>query len=401
MKLVFSILLFLPLFAGAGLSSYSPRDLLIPSAISSPQTFAPRDQITPSELSEDLDTLTAAFRNGYGGWKKNGPQMEERIFPFLRTQSTKSFSTDQFCILVGSTLDNVMDNHIGVRAYRAGPPCGKTSFKLGSVGKNIKPKGGTPWGYFERTINSISIPIIAITEMSLSENSGWSGFLEKTAKIKQEAKALIVDLRGNHGGDDSKPHELARILYGIEDQAVMLYPPANVVQRQSPEAMGLFSNSFLFSILSFRFRKLPPPPDLENIQNLYLNKFEEALAGRLPSEEKLEIPPFEFDKTKIFKGPIRLLVDSECASSCESVIMFFKNHPNAKIVGENSAGFVHFGNVGMVWLKNSNIFVAVPTSGHEYKDGTFVEKTGFPPDIRVPSGQDALEIALKEIEKRN
>ena len=74
-------------------------------------------------------------------------------------------------------------------------------------------------------------------------------------------------------------------------------------------------------------------------------------------------------------------MDQRCASSCESTIDAFEFYPQAKKVGENTAGFIHFGNVSPAILPNSKIMVQI----------------GIKPDIPLPEGTDALAHILKLI----
>jgi len=85
------------------------------------------------------------------------------------------------------------------------------------------------------------------------------------------------------------------------------------------------------------------------------------------------------------------LIDADCASSCESTTDAFENNTLVKTVGENTAGYVHFGNSGGVILKNSGIRLQVAISYNSYLDGRFIEKVGITPKIPVPAGSDAKE----------
>jgi C-terminal processing protease CtpA/Prc len=93
-------------------------------------------------------------------------------------------------------------------------------------------------------------------------------------------------------------------------------------------------------------------------------------------------------------------MDGICGSSCESTINAFEWHSYVKMVGENTAGCVHFGNIGYILLPNSRIEVQIPTQYSEYFDHRFIEKVGISPDIKVPAGQDAYAAAKRIISGR-
>jgi C-terminal processing protease CtpA/Prc len=77
----------------------------------------------------------------------------------------------------------------------------------------------------------------------------------------------------------------------------------------------------------------------------------------------------------------------------------FEKHPNAKTVGERTSGHVHYGNLGRLWLRGSNVIVGIPTQRRVFEDGRSVEKVGYAPQIPVAPGGDALEAALSDIQQ--
>jgi len=95
--------------------------------------------------------------------------------------------------------------------------------------------------------------------------------------------------------------------------------------------------------------------------------------------------------------PVFILQDRGCASSCESSIDFFEYVDHVKRVGENTAGFVHFGNMGFTMLPISVIQVNIASTFNTYRDGRFIEMTGIKPDIAVPAGEDAYSFLVDYI----
>ncbi len=90
-------------------------------------------------------------------------------------------------------------------------------------------------------------------------------------------------------------------------------------------------------------------------------------------------------------------MDENCYSSCESTIDVFEYNPYVKKVGRNTGGMLHFGNVIPVILKNSQLYLQMPTHANLYKDGRFIEKVGIKPDIEVSKGSDALDYLFKSV----
>lgn len=123
------------------------------------------------------------------------------------------------------------------------------------------------------------------------------------------------------------------------------------------------------------------------------NKRDLAIKGASYLQEEDDVIKNNFDYNKSIKKPIYILIDAECASSCESTTDFFEYNTLVKTVGENTAGYVHFGNNGIVILINSGIMLQLAISYNNYVDGRFIEKTGITPKIKVPAGKNVLDFA--------
>jgi hypothetical protein len=189
---------------------------------------------------------------------------------------------------------------------------------------------------------------------------------------------------------------MARILMGLKNNNANLAPSATVIQRQTPEAIVLFLNTLGVAILKQKFTN-KPHKQLDGYYKEYLDLLKKAQTGNLPTIEETKRKLASVDVKHVFPGPIRILVDSECESGCESIIEFLEKHSNTKTVGENSAGLVHFGQIGTLWLENTNLFVDISTRSFKYDDGRFVEKVGYRSAILIANEKDALDVAIKDL----
>jgi C-terminal processing protease CtpA/Prc len=198
---------------------------------------------------------------------------------------------------------------------------------------------------------------------------------------------VIVDLRGNGGGDDSRGYDLARALTDAPpvDGALRMH------ERQTPETLTLWMNTV--TAQRGDDGKLAPH---------VLARLTEAKTAR---DASLRAGAREWKVTenaartvvlgpRAFHGPIAILVDAACASSCESSLVVLRVHPNARVFGERTAGFIHFGNVGRVTLPRSHVRVNIPTKYDEWPNGKLYDKVGFEPDVALAPGTDALEAAF-------
>lgn len=224
----------------------------------------------------------------------------------------------------------------------------------------------------------------------------WNGFLNLVKSKVVGVQLIIIDMRGNRGGDDTFGKKLSDLLAGTE----LKTPYGRQWTSQNPQSVQLFVNLFAYRIRKIKTKGNVVPKHLEALKNKFIDKRMDAIAGKIPKEKYdnwgSSRSMTNFDLNKSVKKPIYILMDANCASSCESTIDFFEFNPLVKTVGENTAGYIHFGNNGLVVLKNSGIKVNVAMSYSGYKDRRFLEKVGLTPQLKVPSGEDALEYAWRD-----
>ena len=351
-----------------------------------------RDSISRQAYLSDVNALERTLRRGYRGWFVHGAALKA-AFERLRAVAGTKFSSQQVCELIWAELKQIPDGHLGV-TYFDSRSCMDLP-RLGRVQGNVTAK---TWELIKSAKGS-NIPVLAISNMAWRNSTEWNGFLETIEDLKQNAGSLIIDLRGNGGGDFEKVQQLARRLYGITDDAVELSPPSTQYLVQTPEGFALHGNSSLRELALNRLYQQPVSQGAQENLEFFRERYARALSGKYPNGKQRKTEAFDFDKAKVFKGPIRILVDAQCASSCEWALLFFARHPNAKVVGEKTAGAFQFDNVGMTWLPKTRLLVYVPTVAVEFDADYTVEleRQGLQPDIPVRPGQDALDAAIRDI----
>jgi hypothetical protein len=222
---------------------------------------------------------------------------------------------------------------------------------------------------------------------------GWNGFKQAVEKWLSGPIA-ILDLRGNGGGSDQVGGWLATRVKG---QAI-LSPYEYRLTSRTAETWAISANGSKLHILINQRRNQPVPDYLKIQLAEQMKGYREALAA---SAEEFEKETFgdltEAGNFKPYKGKVYLLIDAECASSCEGTVKFFENVPNATTVGENTGGFFQFGNVGILVLPNSRLTIQMPTAYFRLRDGSTVEKVGVSPKFRPKAGQDALQYVIQNL----
>lgn len=348
--------------------------------------------LTVAQVKYDTEQTLFALDTAYSG-KQFLPAGE---YPKL-VENIKSIpgplSAEAFCEKMDQFMDAVSDNHLAAKFND------KTCFKnpaarKAAVGANFySASSEIPWQTKLVKKGQIRALLISITSFRSSTSPVWNGFLESVKENLSSAQMIVLDIRGNGGGDDSKGLELATLLAGAE----LKKPYAKQWRNTSPEAHQIFANAFEYFIRQDQEDGKEPAPYLVALRQEYIGLRDQALSQQSSDLHTPQTTGSDFDLKKSVGKPIYILIDAGCASSCESTTDFFEYNPLVKTVGENTAGFVHFGNNGAVILKNSGIRLQIATNYNSYLDGRFIEKTGIRPKIVVPAGEDALEYAWKDM----
>ncbi len=381
--------LFLGCLSNAWALELSPEDLIYKRETSSGM---PRS-ITGQQAGEDVGILLYGLEKGYGGRRFVPAEDFTAVKKELLVLSNASARLDvgSFCDAIGDMLWRLPDAHLSVSLREN--KCGNSrrlARRVSSVGVNVGKGNFKPWSLSTRRLGDKSVVVLAITKFPFKDDPGWDGYGD-ALKAVMASSAAIIDLRGNGGGDDSRGYELAQALLGRQPSG----GAERTYRRQTPEAFALMMN-FVAWIIEERERGRPGR-HLSAILEKYKKQYQAAIEGRLP-EERIDVNRGTGDLGKrAYRNTIYILADAACASSCESSLEVLRSHPNAKVVGENTGGFIHFGDVGLLRLPHSGIFVRIPTTYHQYPGGKIYDKIGWEPDLRVPAGRDALDWALDEI----
>ncbi|MDD6188916.1 MAG: S41 family peptidase [Clostridiales bacterium] len=178
-----------------------------------------------------------------------------------------------------------------------------------------------------------------------------------SGKEAQTAKAIIFDLRGNHGGNDGYGQSWMRSFIGKEARYTV--------------AVGN------------RYSKLRAAAWNEG----------EGLAGQF----------VRYEQTGTFLPndiPIIVLVDDGCASSGESMLSFLKTMDNTIVIGTNSGGYQLCGNNISVTLPNTGIYAYFGVSLTFPFVMENVDRKGYDPDVWC-SADTSLEAVLNMMVRYN
>lgn len=357
-----------------------------------------RERLTRVQIAEDVDLLTYALRKGYGGRKYIDAAIFREVLDELRglpSRLPENVSSRELLDAADPILFKITDSHLVLRSPRTGLSRNrKEQLRKGGVGANFSARGpdgkSRPWSFGVHTSGSSRLPVLSINFLAAPEDPAWSGFKEAVERALSEP-IIAIDLRGNGGGSDSMGAWLASRILGAE-----VLSPFDAIRRSSTlETLAMSVNQWKLQILWKRLDKKPVPSYFRKRLREKMREFARAKRS-LPPDEETFVMEYRSQVTRPkFEGRIIVLIDAECASSCETIVEFFENAPNVILAGENTAGAVHFGNPGALVLPNSQLMAQIPSDHWRYRDGRSLERIGHQPKIRVNAGEDALDAAMR------
>lgn len=216
------------------------------------------------------------------------------------------------------------------------------------------------WSYEKyQDIDIVSIHRFAT--FSVAEEEDMGKLISLGSKLR-ESKKIIIDLRGNYGGDSEC---VRRFIENLNGSAVfnLNYAKLNTQGSRLAE-ISLYTTNL---------------NDYEKVKK-------ETLADPTARWQCSEKQPIYEGQ---YKNELVLLTDRETASSAEIMVKCVKdNIPQSIVIGENTSGTLNTGDIRYFYLPNSLIFLNIPTAIFA---GIFDEGTGFIPDFW---SKDAMQSAI-------
>ncbi len=230
------------------------------------------------------------------------------------------------------------------------------------------------------------ILIVSIYDMAHRGNSyeAWSDFIEKFDEIylndkdKWEKGRIILDVRGNRGGEDKPIDHVAKRLYG---NMVNTYKRCEI--RDTPLGNWILHKHGAFKPQNYKNDGLK---DTDIVQRKCFSG-----KNRVLFDETQTFYPF--NEKDGYKGRIDILLCSRVGSSAESAYTSFYHHPNVRYIGENTHGMQQYtqGTFNTPW--GGSMRVGWGKLTYWDKEGENIEVVGHKPDVNC-SGTDAFDKAL-------
>jgi len=231
------------------------------------------------------------------------------------------------------------------------------------------------------------VPVVRIRSFGDHPKEYIDRFLDSASRYKGES-CLIVDIRGNGGGNEEWPKQWIIRFTGRPPDRVQVF-----TELISETTMIGRSNSYALALHN--------APELE--EQGYRMKVEEFRGYAESIEEKDITPywwPFEVPGPQEIPSNTTLIVlmDANVYSAGEGFISYLHQVENVVLVGENSGGALTYGQMSHHRLPNSKLLVGLPTSLNVFVDLEYREEKGFFPDLWVPTGE-ALNYAVAAVRR--
>lgn len=348
----------------------------------------PASSFSRSLLSKDLGQLLYFFRNGYAGYNYiDNNIIKHAEKSLIELDQRQLHSWVEFCDAIGEIFIKLPDGHLNAAFNRR--KCGATNSTQNKqfIGENVAGYDQSkPFILKLLQHQGKKVAVLGISHFPPFADKRWVRF-EQAIKRLKNFDIIIIDLRGNTGGDDTRGMQLASELSG---RNLSKSEYAQDFEINHPAAFTLLLNKITLK------EQKSSKGALKKFRQIYEVKLNQPTTSKTNSYFNQNFNFFSVNGEKYLK-PIYVLADGECGSAGESTLHALKQSANTKFVGQRTAGVTHFGNQGLLILGNSRIRVSMSTKFIHFLDGSFVEKKGHKPDIFVPNGEDALEFTLNKL----
>lgn len=190
---------------------------------------------------------------------------------------------------------------------------------------------------------------------------------------------LIIDVRNNGGGSDACVSPLLKYIYTkpFKDDIVDVYATKENIRKYS-EWYEVMKN------------------DTANFSAEFLKSFKAEIETLKTVPNKTFIPrnsgeTIELDTVLDNPKKVVIITNKYCASSCETLLFWAIESEKTIIVGENSGGFVGYGDISAVETPNFKYELGCTMT--RYVHQRKYETDGIPPDYYLSDDRDWIEQA--------
>jgi hypothetical protein len=216
------------------------------------------------------------------------------------------------------------------------------------------------WIALGRGIVVLRLPSFLGTDTLIAE------FAHRLRRVRP-LDTLVIDVRGNRGGSDSAYMELEAELRQRS------YRTPGIEARVTPETIAALE--LILETLGERVSEQSRAMMAARIGKMRSHKDEWLSFAQHIDRSVLSSP------RPMVARHLVVLVDGQCASSCENFLLDLRAGTDAVLIGHNSAGIGDYGNVAAFMLPSKARLLLLPTTRSLHLPGTPIDGVGVAPDV--------------------
>ncbi len=229
------------------------------------------------------------------------------------------------------------------------------------------------------------IPVVRIRSFTDSAPDELGQFVATAARYHEEP-VVIVDLRGNDGGNEHWPISWIQRLTGRRAESVLIRS-----ELESITSMRGRANAFEY------WDHLTPGSSSFQSEADRFASMADAIEARI-RQPRWTTPVYPIFSLIPNDTTIIVVTNNLVASAGEGMVMRISRLENVVIVGENSMGALAFGNVSTHMLPNSGIMIWISINFNIFPDHQTREGVGLLPDLWVPA-DEAVNYAVAAVRR--
>lgn len=309
------------------------------------------------QVQEDLACLKILFENKYVA-QDSHPEINLVGRLNKLSQSATPMKSSQLLDLIYNLHQGIPDLHLGYQVNGIYKRHSGEAKKDVSISENLD----TEKIYDRGTFVYFKPAEILMPQLTDSQKS----FIEL---VKKNDRDLVIDLRDARGGGGPFAEDLAQNIF-TASQKIPQSKKLQVISGLSYIGLAVTTRIIYKDQVKDFYEAVEIMVKDKNISDLVSFKIQETSTNRIGQ------------RTTPYKSKIILLIDGTCASECETIVELLSKHPNVSLIGQNTAGALHFSNAISFTLPHSGIWVRIP-SLTQVLENDAVEGVGYPPSIET------------------
>ena len=225
------------------------------------------------------------------------------------------------------------------------------------------------------------ISYISIPTFDGNQFAKISKFYKQHNAQIQSKPYLIIDVRNNGGGSDACVNPLLKYIYTkpFKSDQIEVYATKENIRKFEGWYKGMKKDTINFS-------------------KEFIKSFGEEISKMKSVPNKTFIPRSKeelISLNKVLTNPKKVVIitNKYCASSCETLLFWAMESDKTIIVGENSGGYVGYGEISAANTPNFNFEIGATIT--RYKNQRKYEVDGIPPQYYLNNSKSWIEQAIE------